>query len=806
MSTPISYAPGWPGIPARWTSSAKTGLGTALNRESLIWFTLSHGILNEIYYPRVDQACTRDMGLIVTDGKEFFSEEKRHTTHEATCLADGVPAYRLVNTCEKGRYRIEKEILTDPKRPVLLQRTHFVALQGSPSDYHLHVLLAPHLANHGANNTGWVGEHDGQPMLFAERAGCALALACSANWLARSAGFVGFSDGWQDLNAHKKMTWRYDRSENGNVALTGEVRLPDTDAGFVFALSFGDSPDEAAQCAAASLSDGFDAARDVYVREWRDWRTSLVPINPATSEARDLDPMSTVVLRTCESKEHPGGIVASLSIPWGFAKGDGDLGGYHLVWPRDLVEATGALLAIGATEDARRVMGYLQSTQAEDGHWSQNMWIDGRPYWSGVQLDETAFPILLAEMAYRSKVLQAQDVKQLWQTLRRAAVFLVTNGPVSLQDRWEEDPGYSPFTLAATIAALLVAADLADINDDAAFATFLRETADYWNDSIEHWTYVANTDLARRIGVEGYYVRIAPPDVADAASPTTGFVPIKNRPPGQSRAPASQIISPDALALVRFGLRAADDPRIVNTVKILDALLKVETPNGPGWHRYNDDGYGEHANGSPFDGTGIGRAWPLLTGERAHYELSAGRPAEAARLLRAMEAFANEGGLISEQVWDSPDIPAHELFFGRPSGSAMPLVWAHAEYIKLRRSLADGRVFDLPPQCVTRYLEKKITSPRVAWRFSHRLRTMPAGKLLRVEVRAPAVVHWSVDDWQTTDDTHTTDTDFGLHVVDLPTNELPAGCTVRFTFYWPAADHWEGRDFSITLISYPTSR
>jgi glucoamylase len=800
MTTPISYAPGWPGIAARWTSSAKTGLGTALSRESRIWFTLSHGILNEIYYPRVDQACTRDMGLIVTDGREFFSEEKRHTTHETTCLADGVPAYRLVNTCKMGRYRIEKEILTDPKRPVLLQSTRFVALQGSPSDYHLHVLLAPHLANHGANNTGWIGEYEGGPMLFAERDGCALALACSVGWLARSVGFVGVSDGWQDLDAHKKMTWRYNRAENGNIALTGEVKLTDTDAEFVFALAFGDSPAEAAQRAVASLSDGFDAARDTYLRQWQDWRASLMPIKPTTSQARDLNPISTVVLRTCESKEHPGGIVASLSIPWGFAKGDGDLGGYHLVWPRDLVEAAGALLAIGATDDARRVMSYLQATQGADGHWSQNMWIDGKPYWSGVQLDETAFPVLLAGMAYRAKVLQSQEVKELWLTVRRAAVFLVTNGPVSLQDRWEEDPGYSPFTLAATIAALLVAADFADLNGDAALATFLRETADYWNDSIEHWTYVANTDLARRIGVEGYYVRIAPPDVTDAASPTAGFVPIKNRPPGQSRQPASQIISPDALAVVRFGLRTANDPRMINTVKVIDALLRVETPDGPGWHRYNDDGYGEHADGSPFDSTGIGRAWPLLTGERAHYELSAGRPKEAARLLRAMEVFANEGGLISEQVWDSPDIPAHELFFGRPSGSAMPLVWAHAEYIKLRRSLADGRVFDLPPQCVMRYLEKKMTSSRVMWRFSHRLRTMPARKLLRVEVRAPAIVHWSADDWQTTNDTPTADTGIGLHMVDLPTSELPPGRSVRFTFYWPEAGHWEGRDFFVTVI------
>jgi len=292
-------------------------------------------------------------------------------------------------------------------------------------------------------------------------------------------------------------------------------------------------------------------------------------------------------------------------------------------------------------------------------------------------------------------------------------------------------------------------------------------------------------------------VRIAPPEVADGASPTTGFVPIKNRPPGQSDEPAVHLISPDALALVRFGLRAADDPRIVNTVKVIDALLKVETPAGPAWHRYNSDGYGEHADGAPFDGVGTGRVWPLLSGERAHYELAAGRAEVAARLLRTMEGFANEGALIPEQVWDAPDIPARELYFGRPSGSAMPLVWAHAEYLKLLRSVRDGRVFDLPPQGVARYREKRVPSPRAAWRFNHQLRTLPAGKMLRVEVRAPAIVHWTADDWRTTRDSPTADTGLGLHFVDLPTSKLVAGEIVRFTFNWLQVGRWEGTDFAV---------
>jgi len=801
MKNLINYAPGWPGIKPRWTSSAKSGIGTALNLNSRIWFTLSHGIINEIYYPRVDQACTRDMGLIITNGKDFFSEEKRHALNKTTYLTDGVPAYRIVNTCGEGRYRIEKKIITDPKRQVLLQRTKFTTLKGKLENYHLYVLLAPHLANQGSNNTAWVGEYKGHQMLFVERDGHTLALACSEKWLKRSVGFVGVSDGWQDLNVNKNITWQYDRAENGNVALTGEVELLKENSDFLLALGFGSNTDEAAQTAIDSLKDGFDSALDQYIKEWQKWNSTLKKIKTTSSKTRHINSISAFVMRTCESKKHPGGIVASLSIPWGFAKGDDDLGGYHLVWPRDLAETAGALLAIGANEDVKRVLNYLQSTQLEDGHWSQNMWIDGNPYWSGLQLDETAFPILITGLARSEKVLNNEEVKKLWQMVKRAGIYLVKNGPVAMQDRWEEDPGYSPFTLAATIAALLVAADFADINNDTKLGEYLREIADCWNESIEHWTYVTNTELAHRIGVEGYYVRIAPPEGSDAASPLNGFVPIKNRPPGQSEEPASQIISPDALALVRFGLRASDDPRIINTIKVIDSLLKIETPKGPLWHRYNEDGYGEHSDGSAFNGTGIGRAWPLLTGERAHYELAAGRPKEAGRLLSALENFSNESGFIPEQIWDSPGIPERELFLGRPSGSAMPLVWAHAEQIKLSRSLQDGLVFDLPQTAVERYLKNKVRSPFAIWRFNHKCRTIPTGKSLRIELLAPAVIHWSINNWEKVIETKTRDTGIGIHLVDIPTSSLKTDEQIQFTFFWSEANRWEEKDFIVKVVS-----
>jgi glucoamylase len=763
-----------------------------------VWFTLSHGILNEVYYPRVDHACTRDLGFIVTDGQTYFSEEKRDTRSETSQVAPGILAYRIWNTAVDGRYRIEKEVLTDPWRDVVLQRVRFVPLQGTLADFRLYVLLAPHLANRGSGNTAWMGDYKGTPMLFAAREHHALALASTAPWLARSVGFVGTSDGWHELRANKRLSHTYMRAESGNVAVTGEIDLGSSDGTFVMALGFGPTAMEAGQHTLISLLEDFDDMHKEYVRAWKAWHARLKGgIRPQSRTP--LYHTSAAVLRTHESKRVEGGIIASLSIPWGFSKPDDDLGGYHLVWPRDLVEAAGGFIAMGADEHVRRVLRYLQVTQEPDGHWSQNMWLDGTPYWPGIQMDETALPILLVDLAARQGVIDTSWRDALWPMVRRAAAFLARNGPVSPQDRWEEEPGYSPFTIATEIAALLVAADLADAGANTAAAEYLRETADAWNASIERWLYVSGTELAHQHAVDGYYVRVAAPDRADAASPCQGFVPIKNRPPDQSVGPAALMVSLDALAFVRFGLRAPDDPRIVSTVKVVDATLRVDTPHGPAWHRYQGDGYGEHSDGGPFDGTGVGRAWPLLTGERAHYELAAGRTDVAAQLARAMEALAGESGLLPEQVWDSADIPNRGLFIGQASGSAMPLVWAHAEYVKLCRSLRDGEIFDRPPQTVQRYLVEKVASRHIVWRFNNKVRAMPPGRTLRVETLATAVVHWSVDSWRTVHDVETRDTTLGVHVADLETLCLRVSDRVDFTLYWQDAKRWEETDFVVCV-------
>jgi len=795
----IGRAPGAPGIAPRWTSSAKSGVGTAVSMQSRVWFTLSHGIVNEVYFPRLDQANTRDFGLIVTDRKDFFSEEKRATRSRLAPLAQGVPGYRVINECVEGRYRIAKTIVTDSKRNVLLQAIQFQALQGEISDYSVFALLAPHINNGGCGNSAWIGAWKGMPMLFAQRESTALALACSVPFRAMSCGYVGASDGWQDLCAHKQLTWLYTDAPNGNVALTAELDFAADGGNLVLALGFGRNDSEAGHDARGALLEEFSTHVADYAQQWEEFQRTCLDLGEVDDTGFDLYRVSTAVLKTHEAKSFNGAMIASLSIPWGFNKSDDDLGGYHLVWPRDLVESAGGLLAAGGADGARQALVYLMTTQEADGHWPQNMWTDGSPYWNGIQLDEAAFPILLADALLRSGDLADLDA---WPMVRRAAGYLARNGPVTQQDRWEEDGGYSPFTLAVAIASLLAAADFAAAAHEDSIAAYLRETADAWNANIERWTYVTGTDLARDCGVDGYYVRLAAADVPDAASPASGFVPIKNRPPGEKLGWRAQVVSPDALALVRFGLRAADDPRVVATVTVIDRLLKSETTTGPVWHRYNGDRYGEHEDGAPFDGAGVGRGWPLLVGERAHYELAAGRRDVAGRLALTMAAQSSSGRLIPEQVWDGIDLPLRELFNGRPAGSAMPLVWAHAEYIKLRRSLRDDNVFDLPPQTVQRYQIDRIGSSLAIWRFNHKCSRIAKGKTMRIEVLAAALIHWSADGWCTTADTATIDTHVGVHYADLPTTQFPEGTMVRFTFYWRDAGRWEGEDFCCVIAAH----
>lgn len=796
----IDCAPGAPGIPAKWTSSAKSGVGTALSPQSPVWFTLSHGIVNEVYYPRVDSACTRDLGLLVTGASGYFSEEKRDCDAVTTQKEDGTPAFRIVNTARDGCYRIVKDIVTDPARACVLQRVTFEPLKGAMSDYRVFALLAPHLTNAGMNNSAWLADFQGHELLQACGRSRYLALAASTPWKARSAGYVGVSDGYQQLQRDGVLDPCYQRADNGNVALTGEIELTAENPTVVLALAFGQSETEAAGIALASLKDGFEEAEQLYLRNWRNWQQGLIALDRREPGRGNAYRASTAVLAAHRAADRPGAVVASLSIPWGSSKGDDDLGGYHLVWPRDLVETAGGFLAAGDANEALAILEYLREVQLASGHWPQNLWLDGRPYWAGVQMDECAFPILLADLLHRHRHLTGQRLERFMPMIRKAAGYLIVNGPATIQDRWEEDGGYSPFTLSVEIAALLAAADLIEKQGDGDAANHLRETADCWNEQIESWTFAGDPDICRAAGVNGYYVRIAGMNATDVATAGTGDTIIRNQVAEKAMLPTWDVLSPDALALVRFGLRAPDDPRILDTVKAIDHALKVELPQGPLWYRYTGDGYGEKPDGGPFDGTGQGRAWPLLAGERAHYELAAGRRAQAQALLGTLEASAGREGLLPEQSWDNADLPDRELFLGRPAGSAMPLVWAHAEHIKLLRSLADGAVFDMPPQTVERYVKRQTPSALRIWRLDNTISAIPRGKTLRLELSAPALVHWSLDDWSTTSDSRTHETAFATHVLDLPCANLDTGRRVVFTLRWlEPEERWENADYEIRI-------
>lgn len=355
----------------------------------------------------------------------------------------------------------------------------------------------------------------------------------------------------------------------------------------------------------------------------------------------------------------------------GEAHGDEYRGGYHLVWTRDLVKSVTALLAAGHTETALEALIYLATSQREDGGFAQNFWLNGDPYWTGIQLDQVCFPILLARRLYRENALRQFDP---YPMVLQAASYLIRHGPATQQERWEEASGYSPSTLAANIAALICAASFARERNDEHTATFIEDYADFLEDHLEAWTVTTEGTLVPEI--QRHYIRINPIDIHDPhpnEDSNQGMLTIANRPPGSQRQfPAKEIVDAGFLELVRYGICKPDDPLIVDSLKVVDAMLKVETPVGPCWHRYNHDGYGQREDGGPFLNWGKGRVWPLLTGERGHYELAAGHDVQP--YIRAMEGLASDTGLLPEQSWDEADRPEAELWLGRPTGSAMPLV------------------------------------------------------------------------------------------------------------------------------------
>ena len=778
----MAEAPGAPGLPPTWSSSNKEMVGCALG-SSRLWFTIGGGILNEVYYPRADLPQIRDLGFIVADGAGFWVEVKRLWQHELTLAAPGTPAVQIVHRHE--RFQLGLRVTPCEHRDVLLIE---VSLQAA-APLRPYALLAPHLGGTGAQNFARALEHRGRRVLTAEQGPFALALlavdAAQQDAFARiSAGYVGSSDGWQDFAHNGALTWSYPAAGPGNVALIGELPARAT-----LALGFGSSAEAAATLARSALTEPFERSWERQLSGWGRWHARRGPDESLTGElpeecARQVR-ISTMVLRVHQDKTYPGAMVASLSVPWGNTREE--RAGYHLVWPRDLCESAGALLAVGALREARNVLGYLAATQMADGHWYQNQWLGGTGHWLGVQLDETAFPVLLSAALAERNALGGTEIAAM---VRAALGFLVREGPASDQDRWEEDAGLNTFTLAVCIAALVAGAP--HLEPDA--RELALAFADYWNAQLETWTSVSDTALARLYSVPGYYLRVAPRTALEQRGAPESVVPIRNlvRDPGL---PASAQVSVDFLQLVRFGLRRADDPLVLASLKVADALLKVQTPVGPCWHRYNDDGYGEHDDGSPFDGTGRGRAWPLLCGERGHYELCAG--VDPLLYLLSMARMGSAGGMLPEQVWDSAPIAARALAPGRPTGAAMPLVWTHAEFLKLAVSRRLGRPFDRPQAVWERYRGQRPALRHVIWTEQAPVSEVPEGCALSIALRAAGTIRSGVDGWQNMREQQTRANPLGLHLLRIDAPRLGAGRTLDFT-YRCGAD-WVGHDFHVRM-------
>ena len=790
-----SVAFGAPGIEPRWTSSAKEGVGTAYHTSCRVWFTLSHGIVNEIYYPHIDQPNTRDFEFLISDGETFCHEEKRDLDHLVEYPERDCVFYRLTNSEPSGRYRLVKYVLTDPHRSVLLVHTKVEVLDESlRGKLRLYALLAPHIAGCGAGNSAWCSEIGAVKLMHAEREDVHLIIACSSGFSRRSVGYVGLSDGWQDLMHNFKMDWEFRTAERGNIALTGEVDLPDNGE-FTIAIAFGGSYQSTAIKLFQSLADPFELHRQAYVRQWQ--RAVVNPnfdFSPDTSDRGGIYRLSRCVLLAHEDKVFQGALVASLSIPWGETKGDNDLGGYHLVWTRDLVQSASALLATGQTGTPLRALIWLAAIQRTDGTFPQNSWIDGAAYWSGLQLDQVALPILLAWRLHKHNALGLFNPRVM---IVRAASHLILQGPVTAQERWEENAGYSPSTLAIVVAGLVCAAEWAKEYGKTDVVDFIFAYADWVTAHLEEWTVTTQGELVE--GFPHHYIRINPTDPGAPdphADPNTTMIQLAN---GGGLHPARNIVGGDFLHLVRFGIRDPNDPIVHDSIEVIDRVLKHDLPEGPGWRRYNHDGYGQKDDGSAFDGTGVGRCWPILTGERGHYELAAGRDPKP--FIASMENFANQGGMITEQLWDGADLPGGRMKRGCPTGAAMPLCWSHAEYISLVRSRHDGVCFSRVEAAFQRYVSNPVQSRYEIWSLRHPLRRVPRGKILRIILVAAARIVWSTNDWTRTEQLDTThESELNLWFADFPTAEWPHGSVIAFTFFWERDQRWENRNWQVNIL------
>lgn len=691
---------GHPGVCPNWAPSTLTFLGTASNSTSKVWFTGFDGILGEIFYPWADRPATVDWQFLVGDARHtWVDEEKQDTTSQVTLNDARSLSWNITNTAKNRSYQIHKTIFTDPNRNTLIQQITFTALKGTVGDFNLYTLYHPALSNQGQATTGYSTTYNGMNMLVAKNSTSseATALASSLPFKAgmMSNGFVARSDGWQDLKGGRAdftMNWTYESATNGNIAQMAMFDLSsytnEKSITFNLVLGFGNSDSEAETIATATLGDNFSTMLSVYNAQWHNYTNSL---NTFDGIADQQYYVAAMAIKAATDKD-TGAIVAGLGNPWGNSNysictplGISMQGGYHLVWPRDLYKIASALIIAGDTATASKSLDWLLTTmQQPDGHFLQNAFLDGTPYWNSVQMDEVAFPIILAWKLGRT------DADTYTQHIQPAADFIVKHGPVTGQERWEESAGYSPGTIAAEIAGLVCAADIAKINRDTTSEAKYLAIADSWQSRVESWTFTTSGS----IGNGKYYERLD-----DNGNPNDGHVLyVRN---GGGFHDERSIVDSSFLELVRLGVKPWDDPYILSSIEAVDSTIKhTITGKGDGWFRYNHDGYGETKTGADYTGAGIGRLWPIFTGERGHFVIASGQKAE--NYLATMRAFANSSYMIPEQVWDNHAPAGYTP--GTPTKSMTPLSWSMAEYITLLASNYSGQVMDMPAIVQERYV------------------------------------------------------------------------------------------------------
>ncbi len=766
-----------------WTSGAKDLVMTALGT-SRVWATTGQGIFNEIYWPAVDQPQVKDFGFLI-GGAGWWQEVKRVGNYTVSTPEAGLMLPTIVHTGTNPAqaYQLTLRPVVNPASDALL-----IACDLTGAGVRLYPLLAPHLGisqitpgqqwgTLGADNQAWVDPAD--LSVFASGSGYFLCLLAQPGFTRAGAGYVGDSDGWTDFSRNQSMTLTYTQAGPGVVALTGELAA----GSGLLALGFGDSQAAARAAAQASLDAGYDATAAAFAPGWQAWTAGLttLPAPAAPAQLAGALRESAVVLRSHADHTVTGAFVAGLAIPWG--DDTNDPGGYHMVWCRDGGETALALAAAGHTDDAAAALGYLIGRQNPDGSWPRCFFASAvpNPYdpHAAIQLDEVAFPLLLAGKLAELGVPQPAGTDN---AISLAAGYLAQNGPVSGQDvdRWEENPGASPFTIGLEIVALLVAATRL-AGPDQALALAL---ADNWNERIEEFTYVSGDELDQAFGTDGHYVRIG--------LSGSGRIALANQPLGTQPIDATALVGLEFAYLPRLGLRDPADKRITDTMTIVEAMLGADTPNGRGYHRYDIDGYGEWLDGSgwPVRQFGIGRPWPLLAGERGHFDVLSG--GDASTQLQAMLAMRGRGGLLSEQVWDAGPLPWQNLRPGQPTGSAMPLAWAHSELIKLAVAAAAKKPVELLTLVTDRYHGAVPASQTWFWRDSTPVGALPAGRTLVVAGPGPFTLHYGFNNWDTATiaERDAQPLGLGLSGVTLTPADLGGQASLQFVRRYPDGS-WE---------------